>query len=413
MRAPLYSSEAAELFSPSAIEDPYPLYARLRKDRPLSRVAETGVHLVASWDLIEEALGRDADFSAHLTGVLMRDEHGEPSVFDLRQGAPSQVIATADEPRHAVHRAIAQPRLAASQAAKLEAPIRSWARSSVREWLAGGAGDFVPLAELIPARVVAEVLGLPSGDVTRFRTWAMMGGDILAGDVDQARLIRLSVETEKMLQYLGEHLDEARRKPRPEVDAPLFHALARGVEAGDLDRDEAIGIASVMFGAGGESTAALIGSVARWLAENPDLASQLRQNPALVSLFVEEVLRLQPPFNFHYRVVLRECELGGFTLRQGDRLMLLWASANRDAARLAEPDALRLDRRHPKNHLGFGRGSHFCIGAPIARLEARVVCEELLAATDSISLSETSPHVYANSIFTHRLERLPLVARTA
>jgi cytochrome P450 len=410
MRAPLYSSDAAELFSPSSIEDPYPLYARLREERPLSRVAETGVHLVATWDLIEEALGREADFSAHLTGVLMRDEHGEPSVFDLSTGAPSQVIATADEPEHAVHRAIAQPRLAASQAPGLEAPIRSWARSSIRDWLEARAGDFVPIAELIPARVVAKVLGLPDGDVSRFRTWAMMGGDILAGDVDQARLIALSVETQKMLDYLGDHLEEALSAPRPEVDAPLFHALARGVEAGDIDRHEAVGIASVMFGAGGESTAALIASVARRLAENPDLASRLRRETTLVPLFVEEVLRLHPPFNFHYRVVRRTCELGGFELRQGDRLMLLWASANRDAAYIEDPDALRLDRRYPKNHLGFGRGSHFCIGAPIARLEARVVCEELLAATDSISLSETSPPLYAKSIFTHRLERLTLSA---
>ena len=120
--------------------------------------------------------------------------------------------------------------------------------------------------------------------------------------------------------------------------------------------------------------------------------------------------RLEPPFKFHYRAVRSACELAGFELRRGDRLALLWASSNRDAAHVEHPDELRLDRRHPKNHLSFGRGSHFCIGAPFARLEARVVCEELLLATSHIAVSETNRPIYATSIFVRRLERLVLSA---
>jgi len=100
-------------------------------------------------------------------------------------------------------------------------------------------------------------------------------------------------------------------------------------------------------------------------------------------------------------------------LEAGDRLMLLWASANRDASHFEEPDSLCLDRRHPKLHMSFGRGSHFCIGAPLARLEARVVCEELLARTTALSLPEADPHVHARSIFVRRLERLPIAAHPA
>ncbi len=163
-----------------------------------------------------------------------------------------------------------------------------------------------------------------------------------------------------------------------------------------------------MFGAGGESTAALIGSAARRLAQDPALADQLRAHPELISRYVEEVVRLEPPFKFHYRAVRRACELGGAELAPGDRLMLCWASANRDPAHFDEPDALRLDRRHAKQHLGFGRGAHFCIGAPLARLEARVVIEELLARTRRIALRADDPPVHARSIFVRRLERLPL-----
>jgi cytochrome P450 len=93
--------------------------------------------------------------------------------------------------------------------------------------------------------------------------------------------------------------------------------------------------------------------------------------------------------------------------------MLLWASANRDAAYFDDPDELRLDRKHPKNHLSFGRGAHFCIGAPLARLEARVICEELLAGTRALSLPADAPPVLAESLFVHRHEQLSVVARPA
>ena len=134
----------------------------------------------------------------------------------------------------------------------------------------------------------------------------------------------------------------------------------------------------------------------------------LRRAPHLVPRFVEEIARLEPPFKFRYRAVRKPCRLGGVDLVPGDRLMLLWASANRDPAHVEDPDALRLDRRHPKQHLSFGRGSHFCIGAPLARLEARIVVEQLLSRTRRLSLRPDDPAVYTPSIFVRRLERLPL-----
>lgn len=406
MRAALYSDRPSELFEAEAIRHPERLYARLRRESPIARVAETGVHLVSTWNLIDEALGREADFSAHLTGILIRGEDGLPSLFEIPVNPASQVIATADEPEHAVHRAITQPRLAAPMVAALEAPIRLWAREAITEFVENGGGDFVPVAERIPALVVAHLLGLPDGDVSRHRAWAMMGGDMLAGDVDQAKITHFAGETLRMAKYLGDHLERARNRPETGPGAPLLHALGRAVDEGRISAEEAIGIAIVMFGAGGESTAGLIGSAARKLAESPKLAQRLRDEPALVARFVEEVARLEGPFKFHYRAVTRPCELGGADLAVGDRLMLLWASANRDAAHFEAPDELRLDRKNPKRHLSFGRGGHFCIGAPAARLEARVVCEQLLRATSQIGLAAAP--VYANSIFVRRLESLTL-----
>jgi cytochrome P450 len=410
VRAPPYSEQPGELFGPEAIADPQRLYARLREQRPISRVADTGVHLVATWDLIDEALGREADFSANLTGVLIRGHGGEPGLFEFPDGAAPQVIATADEPGHAVHRRLAQPRLAAGRVAALEDPIRAWAQRALAKWGSAGGGDFTPISERIPARVVAALLGLPEGDLGRHRKWAMIGGDMLAGDVDREQISRFVTETAKLVEYLGGHLAAALAKPRSGPDAPMLHALARGVREGAIDREQAIMIAVVMFGAGGESTAALIGSAVRRLAEEREVADALRRDLGLVPRFVEEVARLEPPFKFHYRAVRRACALGGVELAPGDRLMLLWASANRDPGHFEDPDSLRLDRKHPKHHMSFGRGAHFCIGAPIARLEARVVCEELLANCATLSLSAEAPPAYARSIFVRRLTRLPVFA---
>ncbi len=413
MRAPLYSSNPGELFDPGTIADPQKLYARLRAEAPLSRVGESGVHLVATWDLIEEALAREADFSANLTGVLMRSPSGEPTIFPMPAFEGGGVIATADEPQHSVHRRLLQARFSTSAVGVLEEPVRRWSREAIGEWVDGGAGDFVPVAELVPARVVGDLLGLPEGDASRFRTWAMIGGDILAGNVDATRLGAVAAEASKMAEYLGVHLDRARACLRLDDDAPLLHPLAAAIEDGRISRDAGIGIAATMFAAGGESTAALLGNMVRYLAEHPDTAGVLRESPELVPRFVEEVARFEPPFNFHYRVVRRTCDLGGFELRPDDRLMLLWASANRDPAHVDDPDTFRLDRKHPRDHMTFGRGGHFCLGATIARLEGRVVCEELLRATESISPRPGGEPVYANSIMVRRLEHLPLDAKPA
>jgi cytochrome P450 len=410
MRAPEIAGDPAAILAAEVNEDPHSFFARLREAHPIARIADTGVHVVTRWSGIEQVLGRDADFSANLTGVLVRGPEGQPAAFELPATGATAVIATADEPDHAVHRRLSQPRLDARRIGALEPRLRAWTHGALDPWLAAGGGDFVPLAEGIPARALAHVLGLPDGDVARFRRWAMMGGDMLAGDATAPRLHELAAETGRMAAYLRGHLSAARAHPHAAPDAPLLAALAAGVESGTLPEEAAVGISIVMFGAGGESTAALIGSAVRWLAGDPDLADRLRTAPDHIPRFVEEIVRLEPPFKFHYRAVRRRCTLEGADLEPGDRLMLLWASANRDPRRIEDPGSLRLDRRHPRQHLGFGRGRHFCIGAPLARLEARVVVEELLAATRHLALHAADPPVYARSLFVRRLARLPVAS---
>ena len=409
MRAPRYSDWDTEIFSDPVIDQPHTMYTRLREATPLSRIGESGFHLVSHWDLIEEVLNREEDFSANLTGVLYEANEGQPGAFELpgaEQGATS-VIATADDPRHAVHRLLIQPRFTGRIAA-MEAPIREWAREALQSWFSAGGGDVIPAAERLPARVVAHLLGLPEEDLDHFRRWSMLGGELLAGQITGDGLLNLAAETDNMRQYLARHLDLALQSPRRGRKEPLLHLLACGMQDDIISREEALGITTVLFGAGGESTAALIGSCFKWLSQDQQLADHLREHSDDIPRFVEEITRLEPPFKFHYRAVRTNCKLAGFTLQPGDRLLLSWAAANRDPQRFEQPEKLSLKRKYLKQHMAYGRGLHFCIGAVLARLEGRIMVEEILSGTRLLKLSDDQTPVYTRSIFIRRLERLSL-----
>ena len=257
--------------------DPQPLYARLRSDTRLSRIAETGVHLVATWNGIEEVLAREPDFP-RISQASMRTP-GDPSIFPMPE-FEGGVIATADEPIHSVHRGILQSRFSTQSVATLEEAVRRWAREALREWLDGGSGDFVPVTELVPARVVGDLLGLPEGDATRFRTGAMIGGAIFAGNVDAEGLATVATEANRMIEYLGEHLDRANADLRSDENAPLLHPLAAAIKDGRIQRRSG-GIAATMLAAGGESNGILIGNVEKHVAKHR-IASVVRGTRELV-----------------------------------------------------------------------------------------------------------------------------------
>jgi cytochrome P450 len=217
-------------------------------------------------------------------------------------------------------------------------------------------------------------------------------------------MAELSEQTREMAAYLDALLEDAIGRARAGDAArdAMADRVARAVHEGVLPRRHALGILVVLLGAGIESTASLIGNAVRLLAERPRLQAELRGDPRLVPAFVEETVRLEAPFRFHYRAVTRDCELGGVPLRVGHRLMLSWASANRDASVFERPDEIDLRRRFPRHHVSFGRGIHFCVGAPLARLETRVVVEELLARTRRIEIDPARPSRYVPSLFVRR-----------
>jgi cytochrome P450 family 144 len=399
-----------QLLDRGVIENPYPFYHALLRAAPVYQVPGTQVYLVSSWQLIHDVLKNQRDYSANLTGILISDESGQPTLFDLTQfGGTVDAIANADEPFHAVHRKLVLPQLTARKVAAVEVEVRQWAHESVRKLVAAGRGDCVgELANAIPVKVMARLLGLPLADVDQLLGWAFSGGDILAGTPNLERMIALGAATGEMRAYLERYFNKVLLRPDLKNPSDVTEELAKGVADGLISEQDAVGIMIVLVGAAGESTSSLVGSAIRMLAENVAIQRELRARPELIEDFIEEVVRLESPFRGHYRAVLNETELGGVSLPATARVFLLWAAANRDPAVFADPDQLDIARGNNGEHLGFGHGIHFCIGARLARMEAKVILEELLQATSNFSLDSAFRVRHVPSIFVRRLGELQL-----
>jgi len=395
---------------PDVIENPYPFYRALLRDAPVYQVPGTEVYLVSSWHLIHQVLKNQEDFSANLTGILVTDTTGQPVLFDLTQfGGAVDAIANADEPFHAVHRKLVMPQLNARKVSALGAEVRAWARDGVQRLVAAGQGDCVgELANAIPVKVMARLVGLPLEDVDQLLGWAFSGGDILAGTSTLARMVELGISTGEMSAYLKRHFEIAQQQPGSTSAHDVMGALVQGVRQSLIAPQDAVAIVVVLVGAAGESTSSLVGSAIRILAQDDALQQRLRQQPALLDRYIEEVVRLESPFKGHYRAVLKATQLGGITIPDTARVFLLWAAANRDPAIFSAPDQLDIERGNSHEHLGFGHGIHFCIGARLARMEARIILQELLGQTSRFSLDSAFPVRHVSSIFVRRLAQLHL-----
>ena len=403
MRAPQYSQDPQSIFKSEFIYNPFPILDSLRKNSPISSIGNSGFHLISSFELIQEVLDREADFSANLKGVLYRSHDGNPDCFDLSETGALDVIATADGANHARHKKVLANAFTTKSVMQYETYIRKIADKEIQKIKVNG-GSCIATIEKIPAMVISKLIGLPNTEYDDFMRWIMIGGSILAGEISSEGLHYLAVETEKMSGYLLEKFDLL-QNPNFK-DQSLLSVLRDAFENGVLSQEEAIGIAIILFGAGGESTSALMGSSIYHLATKSEIQNELRKNNELIVPFIEEVIRMSPPFRFHYRHVNSDCFLGGYPLVSGEKLLLSWDSANRDENQFDNPNEFSLKREKPKNHMGFGRGAHFCIGATLARLEVKIFIETLLESFDQFKLKNEP--CYLNSIFVRRFTSLEI-----
>ncbi|MBV9352382.1 MAG: cytochrome P450, partial [Mycobacterium sp.] len=261
------------------------------------------------------------------------------------------------------------------------------------------------MANRLPMMVVARLLGLPDDDVDKLIRLGYATTTLLDGIVTQAQLDAAGSAAMELSGYVLEHFEKAIEDAEP----GLISDLAARYASGELEQIAALGMMLTLFSAAGESTASLLGSAAWILTDRPEIQQQVRQNPELLGTFIEEALRFEAPFRGHYRHVWRDTTLGGVEVPANAHLLLMWGAANRDPAHFKAPNEFRLDRSGAKGHVTFGKGVHFCVGAALARLEARVVLGKLLKRTTWIEAADVGE--WLPSILVRRLERLHLAVR--
>jgi cytochrome P450 len=393
-----------ELFDDGCIQDPYLLYQRMLAAAPVHQIADSAFYAVCSWDAVNDAIARPEDFSSNLTATMTYRPDGTVGAFEMEGfGGKSHVLATADEPAHAVHRKALLPQLAAKRIRAFEPFI---AETAERLWSANlqdGRIEWMgAIANRLPMMIVGRIIGVPDTDIDKLVRWGYAATQVVEGLVSQDQLTAAGTAVMELFAYITDQFRQAAADPQDN----LLGDLATACGSGELEELTAQSMMIILFSAGGESTASLIGSAAWVLANRPDIQQEVRDQPELLGPFLEEVLRYEPPFRGHYRHVVSDTTLCGVDLQAGSRLLLLWGAANRDPSHFDDPDQFRLDRRDGKGHITFGKGAHFCVGAALARLEAQIVLGQLLEHTSKIEAADTGR--WLSSLLVRRLERLEL-----
>jgi len=398
------------LFGDDVVQDPHDYYRRLRETDPPG----TGTFVVTRMDLIHHVVGDTATFSSASGEFLHLGDWPAPGLRPAMSGLSSEVaggaIATTDPPDHARQRKLVTRRLSTSNIQAMEPEFRVLVEHALADLPPEGSFDWMSrVAEPLPMVMVARLLGLADDVAPQLKKQGYAMVERISGFVPEDRISPLEDEGVNGLTPVIEAYMHA-KEGGSAYDNGLIGIVKHAVDDGELNDLEAFGILSVIIAAGGESTTSLIGTAARILAEQPELQDKLREDPTSVPTFIEEALRYDPPFRGHYRVVTRDTDLAGKQIPAGSHLLLAWPAANRDATVYDDPDQIRLDRPKPRHHVGFGWGIHLCVGAPLARVEAKVAIETLLARTRHFTVEhEQLPLRYHPSLVVRRLTALPLV----
>lgn len=394
-----------DLFDDASVDDPYPLYAALRATAPVHRVPDTDFFLVSSWDLVIEATSRTDDFSSNLRGVLIHGADGRPQRFGMdMDGTVEQVLATADGADHKFHRKFVMQSLA-KRFRVLEDSINRLSQQYWDDHARDGRIDWAnAMADRLPPAVLGKLLGIPDEEVPQLLTSAYESVELIGGLVSPQRLDHLIASTLELMSYLESRLDHAEEHSQ----GGLLGVLGSAVAGGEIEKGTAVMVLMQLVGAGAETTSGLIGTAARYLAEDQELQGRLRSDPGLIDHFLDECLRLETPLRGHYRTVTRDTELGGVALPADSHLLLLWSAANRDATQFDRPDVIDLERGGIRQHLAFGKGIHFCLGSPLARLEATAAVRVLLARTRGFWIDPAVEPQWIRSIVVRRHATLSL-----
>ncbi|MFM7736415.1 MAG: cytochrome P450 [Alphaproteobacteria bacterium] len=359
------------LFDPAVANDPYPFYAQMRREAPVAPLGVMGLWGVARHEDVLRGLRDPETFSSVVGERRLAGEELPPSmIFN-------------DPPLHTRLRGLSAKAFTPRMVELQREPIERRSRELVDAMLAKRDPDVVlDLAYPLPVMVIAHMLGVADGDHATFKRWSdaiieNVAPILLTGD--DSALANVNREFD---EHFSARLEKLRLEPEDNLLSELVHVET---DEGRLTDLELLMFCRLLLVAGNETTTGLIVNAIRVFSERPDVLERVRANPDLLPAAIEEALRYYAPFQATFRRTTRDVEIGGATIPANSRILVFLASANRDESVFERPDEFRLDRG-TNRHVAFGMGIHYCVGAPLARLEADVALRELLPRISAVSI---------------------------
>ncbi len=415
------------LFDPAVQQCPHAYYARMQREARVFPAAIPGgvLHLVTRHDDVLEVV-RDLDtFSSRFDtsgsnfqpelAARMRELYEAEGGYD-RIGT----MLTVDQPEHTRYRRLVSKAFTPKVIADLEPTIRDITTRLIDDLLARAAGgDAVEFVETfavpLPVTVIAKALNVPDDRLADFKRWSDASIAGIGTNISIEQRLDAEREVIEFQKYFADQLERRRGEPQDDILTNLLNArVDRGDVAPDgtplvdepLTMPEMLSIIQQLLVAGNETTTKMLTEMMRLLAEHLDQWEALRADPGRAKTVVEETLRLSTPTQGMFRVVQHDVEVAGTQLHAGDRAVVMFAAANRDPAVFPDPDRFDPDRDNVANHLAFGKGIHFCLGAALSRLEGKVAAEELARRIDTIRLADTNTFTYHPSFLLRGLMSL-------
>lgn len=394
-----------QLLDPAVHADPFPFYKRLREEAPVMWDPFMHTWVVTRYDDVMTVLHK---FSADRTPDPEKMAAlGLPSLGPVADVMARQMLFL-DAPDHTRLRKLCMSAFTPRRVEAMEGKIHEIAHQLINECAPRGSMDLIAdFAEPYPAIVTAGLLGVPLEDHRTLKAWSATFAEMLGNfqhNPDRIRDVLICVAD--MTGYFRDAIREQERNPHEGLIRSLMDAEVDGQR---LSEDEVIANTIVTMVGGQETTTNLIGNAMLTLIRQPDKLAQLRDNPAIIGTAIEELLRYETPSQHTARICPYDTEMGGKTIRKGEAVMAVMAAANRDPDRFPDPDTLALTRADNR-HLAFGWAAHFCFGAALARMEARIAFSALLAKLDDIRLTSDQLEWRTNSGL-RGLKALPIAFR--
>lgn len=385
--------EQMNFFDPQTVECPFAFYQAARSEAPVYKLPNSpipgrDVWLVTPYKLVHDVLRDWRTYSNRFASLMSARGQRDPDVDAIMSEGfpPVETMLTQDPPEQKNYRNLVNKAFSAARVNSMEAYITRICDERIDEMLGTTECDFFEsFAIPLPVFVIADQLGVPRADLPAFKRWS---DDVIAslsqmgGKEQQLQGARSVVE---MHRYFARVLENRRAEPQDDIISDLANATLDDGRL--LNMSEALSILQQLLVAGNETTTnALAGGLA-YILETPGLADRLAADPSLIPNVVEEILRLEAPTKHMWRIVKHDTELGGVALPEGAILLLSYDAANRDETKFDDGEAFDPCRKNASAHLSFGLGTHFCVGALLARKEMAIAYERLFARLTDLRLT--------------------------